>query len=430
MAGYDDLTDKQKRAFDLAVAPKEGATNIMGYAGTGKTTTMREVALALGKSCVVLAPTNKAANNLKEKGIKKSRTIHSLLYQPIEVEDYRKDANGNIEYHKDRDGEYLIDDAGDKIPVVAEKRLEFMLRGTDSDGERVLPEIALIDEASMISDDVYNDLLMTFPRVVFFGDGFQLPPVKSKDVFAKSEPDVFLDEVHRVALENPIIKYATDIRMGNEPPVESIACHEIRHCAANNTKLYSAIVANDVQAISYRNRTRHDVNEAIRKERGFQFGMLNNGESVVCLQNVKQRKEIDGRQVEELIYYNGQIVTINGDYSPSRNHFTAMPVAVNEGPRVFMWPFWNPGFFGIKDDYQKWNNELDRRKASNMEKPVYGKDFDYAYCLTAHKAQGSEFRNVCVFDERPSLRNVGHQEKQRWYYTAITRAKERLLIVK
>ena len=106
-----------------------------------------------------------------------------------------------------------------------------------------------------------------------------------------------------------------------------------------------------------------------------------------------------------------------------------MLLHTEEGLPIFSWPFWTPGFFDMKEDYRKWNDELDRRKASTAEKPIFGKEFDYSYCLTAHKAQGSEFKNVCVFDERPSLRNVSTSDKQRWYYTAITRAKERLLIV-
>ncbi len=428
MVAYESFSGLQKKAYDLAANPREGATNIKGYAGTGKTTVLVAVAQELGNRCVVLAPTNKAANNMKEKGIKQSRTIHSTLYQPIETPIFKKDKDGNILYHLGADQKPLIDDEGDKIPIILEKRLSFSLR--DQNGEdRVLPRIALIDEASMISEEVYHDLLQAFPYCVFFGDGFQLPPVKSKDVFANSTADVFLDEVHRVALENPIIKYATDIRQGKEPSILSITCHEIKHCYSNNTKLYEAIVANDVQSISYRNKTRHDVNEAIRKQKGYQLGMLNDGEQVVCLQNVKQKEKVGNLEIEKLIYYNGQLCTVKGDYSPSKSHFHSSLVHVDENPPVFMWPFWNPGFFGLKEDYQKWNQEIDRRKASTAEKPIWGKDFDYAYCLTAHKAQGSEFKNVCVFDERATLRNVGSLEKQRWYYTAITRAKERLLIV-
>jgi superfamily I DNA/RNA helicase len=52
--------------------------------------------------------------------------------------------------------------------------------------------------------------------------------------------------------------------------------------------------------------------------------------------------------------------------------------------------------------------------------------FEFAYAVTCHKAQGSEFDFVIVFDESW----VFGEEKNRWLYTAITRAKEKLLIIK
>ena len=63
-------------------------------------------------------------------------------------------------------------------------------------------------------------------------------------------------------------------------------------------------------------------------------------------------------------------------------------------------------------------------------KPKYGdlvpKEFDFAYAITCHKAQGSEFDSVVVFDESWLF----GEDRYRWLYTAITRAKKRLLIVR
>lgn len=52
--------------------------------------------------------------------------------------------------------------------------------------------------------------------------------------------------------------------------------------------------------------------------------------------------------------------------------------------------------------------------------------FEFAYAITCHKAQGSEFDFVIVFDESWAF----SEEKNRWLYTAITRAKEKLLIIR
>jgi exodeoxyribonuclease-5 len=53
-------------------------------------------------------------------------------------------------------------------------------------------------------------------------------------------------------------------------------------------------------------------------------------------------------------------------------------------------------------------------------------DFDYGYALTVHKAQGSQWDEVVLFDESYAFR----EHRQRWLYTAVTRAAERLTIVK
>ena len=70
------------------------------------------------------------------------------------------------------------------------------------------------------------------------------------------------------------------------------------------------------------------------------------------------------------------------------------------------------------------NYEMFRRfKAENEEQICR---FEFAYAITCHKAQGSEFDFVVVFDESWLF----GEERDRWLYTAITRAKEKLLIVR
>ena len=52
-------------------------------------------------------------------------------------------------------------------------------------------------------------------------------------------------------------------------------------------------------------------------------------------------------------------------------------------------------------------------------------EFDFGYALTVHKAQGSQWNNVVLFDESFAFRDT----RERWLYTAITRAKSLLIIV-
>jgi hypothetical protein len=70
------------------------------------------------------------------------------------------------------------------------------------------------------------------------------------------------------------------------------------------------------------------------------------------------------------------------------------------------------------------NYELLRRFKAASEEPICR--FEFAYAVTCHKAQGSEFDFVIVFDEGWAF----GEERARWLYTAITRAKEKLLLIR
>jgi exodeoxyribonuclease-5 len=53
-------------------------------------------------------------------------------------------------------------------------------------------------------------------------------------------------------------------------------------------------------------------------------------------------------------------------------------------------------------------------------------EFDYAYALTVHKAQGSQWDDVLLFDQS----HVFRKNRYRWFYTAITRAAKTITIVR
>jgi ATP-dependent exoDNAse (exonuclease V) alpha subunit len=53
-----------------------------------------------------------------------------------------------------------------------------------------------------------------------------------------------------------------------------------------------------------------------------------------------------------------------------------------------------------------------------------GAAFDLAYCFTAHKSQGSQYNDVAVIGAGPA-----GPDRNRWLYTACTRAKQRLLVI-
>lgn len=417
---YNNLTDKQRQAFDLMVEPRQEVTRVVGYAGTGKTTVLAAAANELGSDCVILSPTNKACNVLKEKGIGQAMTIHRCLYTPHQKETAKKDRDDNIVYLKDDDGEVLLDKNGDPVPETHEE-LKFDLKLGMGD---VKFPLAIVDEASMVGEKLYNDLIQCFEKLVLVGDGFQLPPIKDRDILNEVDPDILLNEVHRTAKDNPITRYATSIRNGEEPLLQDVLCDEIKTCTQRHPKLFTALQKKDVQAICWSNNTRHWINEEIRKAAGLEPYTLINGEPVICNESVW-----DGWGDDRVLrFYNGEILKAEVRLEPTNDHFSPKPMnLIGQNKVVWVWPFWNKDFNDV--DFRTWKNTQDTKKAKGNYR--HGSRFDYAYCLTAHKSQGSEFKDVAVFDERSSMMSTNGKEfRQRWFYTAITRAKERILIVR
>lgn len=420
MINVNNLSDMQMRAFDIIVKPNKKISRVVGYAGTGKTTVLAAAAKELGQQCCILTPTNKAAKVLREKGVDRAQTVHSFLYTPAEVEIYKRDKRDNVIYQMDDKGEPLMY-KGEKVPVVLRKEMGFSLKADPTN----VPKVCIVDEASMIGKDIYQDLLNTFENIVLVGDGFQLPPVMDTDVLNLEKPDINLTEVHRVALDNPIIRFATQIRNGEEPDFNQYKDENktINVCDWNNTKLYKALVDNNCQAICGRNKTRHHINSRMRDALGYEPNTLLNGEEIVCLENWREE---DGDGIRSLLFYNGQTAIVEGDYQPTDDDMVAKLIKLQNAGHKFLFPFWNPGYFNLFDARDSgWWNEYKRRQASDV-KPLRGIKFDYSYGITAHKSQGSEYNNVAVFDERSACRGF----EQRWYYTAVTRAKQRLLVVK
>src|SRR5690348_13853764 len=84
---FDQLSPDQVHAVEEATtwfnSRDSRAFRISGPAGSGKTTVARHVLAALGTTTQALAPTNRAAKILRQRGVHGARTIHSVLFQPV-----------------------------------------------------------------------------------------------------------------------------------------------------------------------------------------------------------------------------------------------------------------------------------------------------------------------------------------------------------
>ena len=182
-----EWSPQQEEALSRVAAwLKEGTPQLFrlfGYAGTGKTTLARHVAEAVEGEVAFAAFTGKAASVLRQKGCHDASTIHSLIYRTRES-----------------------DEGG---PLFALNR----------SGPASQADLIVIDECSMVDEELGRDLLSFGKPVLVLGDPAQLPPVKGGGFFTDAEPDVMLTEVHRQARDNPIIRLSMTIRDGGRLPL-------------------------------------------------------------------------------------------------------------------------------------------------------------------------------------------------------------------
>ena len=388
---------------------------LSGYAGTGKTFlidyVVREVLhLKAGDEAVFVSPTGKAAANLVRNGTV-AGTVHSLIYM--------------------RDGEeFDVDENGE---IIEARSLNFVKK--EKIDERI--RLIIIDEASMVNETVLYDLLSFNVKCLFCGDGAQLPPV-SGDCSLLANPHYTLKKIVRQAEDNPIIQVATMAREGKRIP---FGCYGDKVCVIGKNGLSPSerkrLFLKADQIICGRNKTRNGLNEEVRGYMGIlaEEELPTEGEKLICTLN-DWGKALD--KDERFFLVNGIIGTAR-EVCPSFDDLATMeftPDFLEESVKV---PF-DTGIF-TKGEYthlygeravtladgtvvHESNFELLRKLRAVSEEVICR--FEFAYAVTCHKAQGSEFDFVIVFDESW----VFGEERNRWLYTAITRAKEKLLIIR
>jgi exodeoxyribonuclease-5 len=248
----------------------------------------------------------------------------------------------------------------------------------------------IVDEASMIDHLLYIDLLSFGLPVLFVGDHGQLEPIGT-NANLMANPMLRLETIHRQAQGNPILQLAVAFREGR--PVPRWTDSKGRLQVLSKREFWD-LVSPELQIICGFNKTRHEINRRVRKMRGHAKELVVPGEKLICVQNNKNFHLFNGQQV------------------------TAISTAY-EGKRTI----------DIKvetDDYRILTLPCLRRQfGQDPIRESLSKDvalFDYGWCLSAHRAQGSEWGSVLALEEiHPSW------NPQRWRYTVVTRAKERLV---
>ena len=431
-----------------------GTVAVLGKAGSGKTLLLAHIADALAEAGVeivsgdyeskkrkdkrtlaILAPTNKAASVLRNRGVA-ATTIHRILYTPMYDPEYEKIAEWLAGNGERPTIEGLADIALDRAHSFFQSNKSIPgalaaagLRGSDfiiGWKRREDPlDIGFVDESSMLDDKQLDDLKEIFSTLILFGDPAQLAPVgQSGSMAFESIPDgrkLYLSRVHRQDADNPILDLAHALSDDSltfqafERMIEEASKIDERVRWAGRV---DATLMGRSPVLVWRNATRIRLIHAFRNAYGAPSDMLVPGEPLICdgieLPAKHRKKRID---LEARGLIKGAQVVFLGE--GRKMGFSRLHVLGAEDPQVSA-------------------ATIIKIEAPDQEEPFIpsaarmGAGFVHGASCTIHKAQGSQWPDVQVFApdlyaaSRTGRKEAGIDLWKRLAYVAITRAETRL----
>jgi exodeoxyribonuclease-5 len=400
-----------------------------GLAGTGKSTVLPFILDDLGlkqDEVLAMAPTGKAAkvmtDKFRDQGLPlKATTIHKAIYTPnaSALDILKEDLERTEKEREDaafKGDEAKVNQLSRKISVIErnfDRQVEkgdkpfFSLNAASEAMEKA--KLLIVDEASMINEEMAADLASFNIPIYATGDPGQLPPVEGNQWFREDNADFFLTEIHRQAADNPIIKLAHDARNGIRPKL-----------------------GNYGQGVRVINRKDDDV--TYDTERDVCIIVGTNAKRFAITRKLRGLMGCDPMQGP----YEGEPLMITRNSRKFPGHINGLEVVsatdhpeLHDGHPDFMCSIIVDGaarnVTAVQSIFeQHW---LGKGKFSCGKHDLYNalreaEHIDFAHAITCHKSQGSQWDEVIVHDES----SVFKDEWNRWLYTAITRAAEKLTI--
>lgn len=392
-----NLTQKQQYIVDKAVDwyynSPEQVFQFAGNPGTGKSVVMNAIVDAIGLNKDAVAPmayVGAAAINMRLKGMANARTIHSWIYETIEVP--KTDFNGNVIMNK-----YF------NRPEVTFKRVL-----------RELPDIKLfaIDEAGTVPFNMKKDILASGKKVLVAGDLDQLPPVADTPAFLVDGTIYVLDEIMRQA-KNSAIVYLCQRAKAGLPIHTGIYGYEVVVLEEKDFKYIAPTVLPAAGVVLCgRNETREKYTNYIRYNiLGKTNPLPDYGEKLIC-------------RINDWRLESGGINLTNGLTGRVMNQ---PDVSTFDGKcfKIDFLPDLNPVMFkDVPVDYEFFTTNFSKRKDMKAFNYCFGEGFEFGYVETVHVAQGSQWKTGVYFEEYlPSNFN-------KLNYTALSRFSRKCIYVK
>lgn len=421
----------QTRALDLIhkwLAEPNSAPffTLHGLAGTGKTTLVTHLVNDLDMPIYPMAYSGKAASVLTRKGLRAS-TIHSRIYAaPKErVEEAAVLQLELRELEKDSPSSPKITQILRKLAKLNEPEFDALrprcwafpasydakydtqtvLSGHKESAQELLRDhqdefpllggLIVLDECSMVDEKLAKDLMSFRLKILVLGDPGQLPPIKGAGYF-DTNPNFVLTEIHRQALESPIIRLAMQARNRQRLKLGNYGASRVIPRRAIGKEEALGVE----QILTGSNKARMKLNAEVRILKGLsKFEFPQAGERVICLRNNKP------------LLLNGMVLDVSANTIDidTESHIE-IPFAEFQNPiKVHRECFTRPELV------KSWT--LSQRRRAN--------EFDFAYAITIHKSQGSQFRDCLII---PDFGFWDPELYSRLLYTALTRAEERVIV--
>ena len=406
--------NQQAQALDAVAAwlkSDQQVFRLFGYAGTGKTTLAKHLTESVQGRVIFGAYTGKAAHVLASKGCLGAQTLHSLIYRP---KDKGKQKLRELEEALMANVRELTEAGATEQQISADRRVRDLralveaerhsaarpLFSLNDESELRSAKLLVVDEVSQVGMQMGSDLVSFGKKILVLGDPYQLPPVGEGGYFTEgAKPEVLLTEIHRQARDNPIIRLATMVREERMPPLGEYGNSRV----VRKEDICPEDAMRADQILVGKNATRAATNRRVRNLRGATDFLPEAGDKVVCLRNDSERGLL-----------NGALFRVKESFGQPDTDRVILGIHPEENEQRYQEVEMHTHHFENRGKELAW---FEKNEAA---------EFDYGYALTVHKAQGSQWNNVMMFDEGASFRDASW----RWRYTAVTRAAEEVTWVK
>ncbi|MCQ2339404.1 MAG: AAA family ATPase [Paludibacteraceae bacterium] len=420
---------------------------LTGYAGTGKTSlvsALTKAMAALNQSTVLLAPTGRAAKVMSHYSGTNAYTIHKWIYHTESKPDQVTDIKFSLAFNKDKNTLFIIDEASMIDQYLLRDLIQFVYQG---EGCKML----LLGDEAQLPPVGYEE-----------SPALQLNELKSLGLTVRYAQ---LTEVARQAQDSGILSNATKVRQFVEHPSEAPGCiidlvqsaEDVgllpgNEMVAEIERSYDEVGLEDTLIITRSNKRTNMYNQGVRAQLLWKEDMLQTGDRImVSRNNYFFTEQYDGlpflangdmlevvrlRGERELYGYHFVDASLRSlDYEWEVDVVLWLDTLLTDTPEK-NYELQRDLYTKIAEDYPEIHTKKEMREKVAASPYYNALQVRYAYAVTCHKSQGGQWKRVFIDpgilaeNTEDATANSSVKQNLRWLYTALTRATEKIYLLK